>query len=277
VETLKKVVKKSLQRPTRQDVPPRQKDNKDLFEAIAKKDLTRIKSNLENPLLSLSKSEWKSHKSALYLAIQIFKDTPNECLMVVRWLLAHPNCSATDGTGGCGSGYDGFTSSLYCAIESDPELVELLLEHGANPNIGYRASEYKMYSTMITPLYCAITKNLEKVVGLLLQFGADVNTGQKSSGIRMGGDEDESCLNAAKRVGNQNIMVMCEKMVLGWSCEMHCFYSRRARENVMVMVLLLRKIRNIPIELVFSIIAYATKPSITKTTTYPTTDLFLTI
>jgi ankyrin repeat protein len=66
-----------------------------------------------------------------------------------------------------GAIFDGQTVLHYC-IDYAPEMVKMLLEHGANPNLG------TMYSAM-TPLQeAAMIGNLE-VVRLLLAHGAQVN------------------------------------------------------------------------------------------------------
>jgi len=64
-------------------------------------------------------------------------------------------------------------SVLLCAIERQQgslaaDIVEILLKHGANPNLGDE-SENKL-----PPLHAACLASNERVVGLLINFGAEL-------------------------------------------------------------------------------------------------------
>lgn len=61
---------------------------------------------------------------------------------------------------------------VYCAMENKLEQAELLLENGANPNF--------LGSDMRTPLITASAEGHDKMVSLLLQYGADATVTSRS-------------------------------------------------------------------------------------------------
>jgi len=240
----------------------------DFYSALESKNLSKIKTALQDPNLPLHKPKYyKSYTTGLYETIVTFQDDEKTCIKVVRLLLAHPNCTSNDGTGGAGSGYYGFTSSLYQAVMiQSPELVELLLLNGANPNIGHSASEYKWKEYKVSPLYMAITKLQHKIVGILLQFGADPTLGINDRNHTT--HTKENCIEAAERIKDKNIVLLCKNMVYGWSPTAHRFYSRRFRKNAKEIVLIMKntgKYSHIPVELIFVIFTLVAKIEESKT------------
>jgi ankyrin repeat protein len=100
---------------------------------------------------------------------------------------ANPNAEIQVGSSGGGNIR---TTILYTAIcQGDLKMVELLLRAGASPNqVGYKSQPKNSsdVDAFFTPLHRAINnglmrKNSEKIVDLLLRYGADVNQQSRMS------------------------------------------------------------------------------------------------
>lgn len=62
------------------------------------------------------------------------------------------------------------------SVNRDPRFVRLLLQHGADPNIGFAGSEFSNVNEIgTTPLMRSVGAGIEKT-RLLIEYGADINT-----------------------------------------------------------------------------------------------------
>lgn len=135
-------------------------------------------------------SEWDNWAEPAYKSkYPLFKAAQKRDICMIRLLLEL----------GAGTTADEFTDALAIAtINQDIDIVRILLEHGADPNlyttIGFRDGTL--------PLIEAARKNNAKMIGLLLNYGADV---------LLKGRHGESLLPAAVGHGSDKVITVLVK------------------------------------------------------------------